>query len=302
MRKIKNLTIKILVFLSAILLTSCNNNNIHREIIKSDFESFIIDSKEQNIITTKKGNTFIIPANSFERIDDTLKCDFDIIEVKLKEFTTISDILMARLFTISDDNLLETEGMFYIEALDGKNELKLKKSTSISLIVPNIKERDGILLFNGRNLNNGINWKLVGKTIPAEDKGELNSLGITSSIDTFRTYELGWINLDKYSILGITNITIKSKISIDDFDFCVILQNSKSIIPGFIIKNEIKFERLILGEKVLLIGIKKKIRNYELIKKEIVINGDDEFIISESKTLSKKQIITELNKLNGIWK
>lgn len=117
-----------------------------------------INTEEDVLITFKEGTKISIPANAF--IDaKTGKPITGKIDLEVKEFYKLSDILMANLTTKSDDKILETGGMLYIDATQNGSKLKLKPEKKINIVFKN-SGKEGMQLFSGEERDSGINWLL----------------------------------------------------------------------------------------------------------------------------------------------
>jgi hypothetical protein len=113
-------------------------------------EKFEVNSKRDTVIETKGGIVFAIPASAF-------RTDAGSVEVVIKEALNPFDIMKAGLSTTSDGKLLETAGMFYINAYKDGKELELVRNIEAS--VPARSIDPGMMLFDGKMDKDGnINW------------------------------------------------------------------------------------------------------------------------------------------------
>ena len=120
-------------------------------------ELFKIKGNRDTVIETKGGIIFTIPARAFlDAKGDEVP---DEIEIEVKEALTASDIIQAGLSNTSNGKLLETGGMFFLNARkDGKN-LLIAQNKGIYTSIPNFHPDKDMQLFEGQRTKNGqINW------------------------------------------------------------------------------------------------------------------------------------------------
>lgn len=136
-------------------------------------QSFVVDASKDITLTCKEGTKISIKANSL--IDEkTGKIALGKIKVFVTEYYTISDMLLAKLSTTSDRHLLESGGMLKIEAFANGEKLKLKDGLTATIEMPAKKKKNNnMLLFNGVQTKNGINWKLAPLIKPVIDDNRI---------------------------------------------------------------------------------------------------------------------------------
>ncbi len=82
------------------------------------------------------------------------------IQISVKEYYKVSDILLANLSTTSGNELMETGGMIYITASSNNENCILKKGQTIEISFPAKERKDEMKLFTGNWENeNHINWQ-----------------------------------------------------------------------------------------------------------------------------------------------
>ncbi|GAB1855327.1 hypothetical protein MHTCC0001_01600 [Flavobacteriaceae bacterium MHTCC 0001] len=123
-------------------------------------QSFKIAVQSDTIITCKEGTTLKIKANTFTKSNGALVTGK--IDLNIAEYYKLSDILLANLSTKSDDKLLETGGMLFVEAIQGQEQLKVNPATPIEISFS--KKKDDMQLFSGNWEGNSINWKLQNQS------------------------------------------------------------------------------------------------------------------------------------------
>ncbi len=120
-------------------------------------EIFIIDSGSDTVIETKNGIVFAIPATAFS--DAEGKAVVGEVELEIKEAMNPMDIMKAGLSTSSDGTMLETGGMFYINARQNGLNLSINKGSGIYASIPDLNPGKNMMLFDGKRMPNGkIDW------------------------------------------------------------------------------------------------------------------------------------------------
>lgn len=120
-------------------------------------QKFVINPERDTIIKGKSGTVLRIYKNTF--INEDGKPVTGNIEIELREAYTPADIVIAGLTTTSDGRLLETEGMIYVNASSGGQQLEIANDKFIGVIAPAGKVKKGMQIFEGQVDSNGINWK-----------------------------------------------------------------------------------------------------------------------------------------------
>ena len=116
----------------------------------SGTESFIIDNAADTIIETDEGVVFGIPANAFNSENKKIR-------LEIKTAISPDKIMLHGLSTTSNGSLLQTAGMFYINAYDNNKPVSLIKKIDVS--VPTKKVNPAMQLFDGVQDSSGrINW------------------------------------------------------------------------------------------------------------------------------------------------
>lgn len=126
------------------------------ESFKKQPEIFSINTNTQVTLELKEGTKIVIPAHAFvdEKSKQTIVGNVDF---KVIEYYELTDILLANLSTVCNDQVLETGGMLFIEATQNGNNLVLKQDKSIAITFNT--DKDGMDLFNGSLNGDFINWE-----------------------------------------------------------------------------------------------------------------------------------------------
>jgi len=140
------------------------------------YQIYPIDAQKDTVITGKDGMVVAIPANSF--VDENGNVVKGKIDFELKEALNTETILKGGLSTTSNGELLETGGMFYINARQNGKSLKIAEGKNIYADVPSDPTKTGMMLFEGERLADGnINWvnpKTIEKPLVPVDIHSLN--------------------------------------------------------------------------------------------------------------------------------
>lgn len=164
MYKLNSIVIKIQSYLIlsffAISITSCSSDNSIISEISFPTIEFTISSKNDTTIFGNQGTRLFIEKGTFQFNDGTLVNDS--INIELKEFYKMSDIILANLSTESNGNLLETAGMLQISAKSKGQEVKIASDKRIVVHFPKQKNSNKSMnLFYGNNNSNvsaATNW------------------------------------------------------------------------------------------------------------------------------------------------
>lgn len=118
---------------------------------------FEIKGEADTVIETTNGIVVSIPAGAFyNKRGEEVK---DNIEIEIKEALSPVDIMEAGLSTTSDGKLLETGGMFYVNARQNGENLTVAKNKGLYVNIPTNNIKKDMMLFEGQRLDNGqINW------------------------------------------------------------------------------------------------------------------------------------------------
>jgi mono/diheme cytochrome c family protein len=120
-------------------------------------QNFDINTEKDTVIETKDGIVFAIPAHSF--LDANGQPAKGNVQLEIKEALKAADIMKAGLTTKSGDKLLETGGMFYINARQDDASLKIDPKNALYAEIPTDEVKPGMQLFTGKRLPNGtIDW------------------------------------------------------------------------------------------------------------------------------------------------
>lgn len=113
-------------------------------------EQFVINNAADTIIETKDGVVFAIPAHAFNASSNN-------IQLEIRTALSAYDIMQNGLSTMSNDAMLQTAGMFYINGYENGQLVSLAKDINVS--VPAREINPGMQLFDAVEDTDGhINW------------------------------------------------------------------------------------------------------------------------------------------------
>lgn len=224
-------------------------------------EIFQINNNKDTILKCNQGTVIYIPKNSFLlESNDPLKSDN--VEFRVTEYYSTVDMLAANLTTQSDNEILETGGMLYIEAYSENTKCVLNNKKQIGIKFKNISEKDSMHIFYGESLESNINWKLSSvEAIDIVEFEELEEQEVYFVVENMPTFNGGdiskfreYINRNlKYPIIAaekgiqgkvfvqftidINGLVTNTKVvrSVDpalDFEALRVIQNSPRWMPG----------------------------------------------------------------------
>ncbi|MFN7312185.1 MAG: OmpA family protein [Bacteroidota bacterium] len=126
-------------------------------------QSFKINPTQPNTIKGKNGTTVFIPANVL--VDENNRAVNKEVTVHLSEFLNTKDALFNSLSTQTNDGkILETGGMFSINAYANNKALKIKKGNALKVVMPSNNMKPDMEIFNGVVNSAGVTeWKATGK-------------------------------------------------------------------------------------------------------------------------------------------
>jgi len=113
-------------------------------------ERFEINTTADTVIETKEGVVFAIPANAFASSSNT-------VQLEIRTALDAYSIMQQGLSTMSNGEMLQTAGMFYINGYENGQPLLLQKEIAVSVPARNINP--AMQLFDGVQDSNGtVNW------------------------------------------------------------------------------------------------------------------------------------------------
>jgi hypothetical protein len=141
-------------------------------------QTFTIASHKDTIIRGERGTLLHFPSNAFAGVAPNTP-----VEIKLKECYDYASMIAEHLTTKSGDDLLQTGGMIYVQALANGKELALQKPMEIQFSSVESKLK-GMQLFSGErkmDRNGAMNWTPLNPTMddgfnPIEEDQKSNAV------------------------------------------------------------------------------------------------------------------------------
>ena len=122
-------------------------------------QQFAIDATRDTIIKGKSGIKIAIGANVF--VDEGGN-PVSSVNIELLEAINVQSFIENNLTTVSGDSILESGGMFYINATSNGKNVKIKDSEALTLSVPAANTMGDMSLFYGKYNDEGkLDWEIV---------------------------------------------------------------------------------------------------------------------------------------------
>ena len=130
----------------------------HKLWAKPDIQRFGFASSKGATIEGKDGILVIVPSNAF--VDSSGKVVSGKVEFKLVEALGIEQMVLYRLQTMSNGSILESGGMFYIEAQVDGTPVKINPARPLYIEVPTVEKKPGMMAFTGKvDAEGKLNWE-----------------------------------------------------------------------------------------------------------------------------------------------
>lgn len=118
---------------------------------------FTILAGRDTVIETSAGMVLAVPANGF--LDEDSKPVTGELSLIVKEALDAASVMRAGLSSMSGNQLLESGGMFFIDARKGEKSIKINPAAGIYTEVPADTIKPGMQLYSGKRLPDGrIDW------------------------------------------------------------------------------------------------------------------------------------------------
>jgi len=176
-------------------------NQIEKRLQKyaPEKEEFKVDPNGISIINCENGTTLKFDPGIFVYADDKLPVKEEII-ISVTEYLTTGDILFKSLTTTSNNQLIETAGMIYVEARAGGRSCEIKNEEYYNIEIPSVTEKENMELFYGEESDNGINWVSAnrGRFLGQDGRQYYNYRNKTSETKFLSEFEGGFEAFYKY--------------------------------------------------------------------------------------------------------
>ena len=133
--------------------------NLYQQLEKKP-QIFSVRTDRDTVITCDEGTTIKIKANTFinEKTGEPITGN---VEVAVKEYYKISDIVLANLTTTSGNRMLESGGMLHIAANSNNENCIIKPGETIEIGFPYQNKKDDMNLFYGKQTENNMEWEFA---------------------------------------------------------------------------------------------------------------------------------------------
>ncbi|MDI1233112.1 MAG: OmpA family protein [bacterium] len=126
-------------------------------------QQYNIDPSKDNTIVGKNGTRVFIPKNSILTSDGRV-LGSEIVNITLEEFLNPNDAIFNQLSTLSNGKILESGGMFNLNASYNGQQLKIKQGESIQVEMPSLNLKNDMQIFVGEKNTQGITvWNPTAK-------------------------------------------------------------------------------------------------------------------------------------------
>ncbi|MBI1223067.1 MAG: OmpA family protein [Bacteroidetes bacterium] len=151
-------------------------------------QQFSFADKGPQAITGEKGTQLLLPSGAFQLADGT-PVENDQVAFVLQEFPGMGHGITHQLTTLADGKLLESGGMFRIEATYKGQELSLRKGKEIKVQLPSDNVQKGMSVFVGeKDAKGDVVWKKTEKEFKAIDTTEKPKMPLIGMGDQVRSY------------------------------------------------------------------------------------------------------------------
>lgn len=133
-------------------------------------QTFTVSSSKPTKVKGKKGTTIFINPSNLETVDG--KPVEEKIQVELKELTSQQELLRANAQTVSNGQLLESGGAYYINMTSNGKQLKLKSGKSLSVVFPKLTNKEMSLFYGQRDSLGQMNWVSVDAQLIVNQRSE----------------------------------------------------------------------------------------------------------------------------------
>jgi hypothetical protein len=210
---------------------------------------------------------------------ESIKAENNSINVEIKEFYELNDMLLNNLSTEMDSGYIETGGMLHLSIRDSNNTELTADEVTCKIKFAGT-EKKGMQLFTGVSQGYEVKWNSNSGYIIANenDTAEIRiQAEMIRNRKYFDVFKFGWINCDRFiNIEQKENLTIKSsQKDLHNISVFVVLKSFSSILmSSFDKKKEVNFIGLPKNEIVTVIFLarKKDVLYYNIIDHKL--NGE----------------------------
>jgi TonB family protein len=153
------------------------------------FEAAISNDRD-TILSLPQGTRLLIPSNAF----GTRRGNPRLVNLKVREYYSLADIVSENLTTTTKDNILETGGMIHIVASGDGEECSLNSGKEIQISFPVNVWKPGMQLFRGtRDSLKRIEWE-----VPPSEQTTLEVSNLNFVVEQMPEFPGGYEALTRY--------------------------------------------------------------------------------------------------------
>lgn len=255
---------KYILLFFAIAISGCQlddkkNKLQTASINQRSYKEFVISNSNDTVVNLEDSLRLLIKAGAFIKSIDY--SSFDSIVIKYSGYNKLSEMIMKELSTMSDTQLLKTNGMFFIDVIDKKTKNKIREIKDSSLVLycekMNCYEWS---LFYGDTTNKRLNWLLPLISLDQMPQPFIEDFYKETG---FYLKNIGWLNFDQFiQIKGKKDKIIIRKQEFDEEKYFIIMKNYKCIVYAKDSIGIAKFEFMPIGEPATIIA--KGVENNQL--------------------------------------
>lgn len=124
--------------------------------IRKESQKFSVYGNRDTLVVGENGTIFSIPKGTF--VNDRNEVVEGKIGIELIEASTVSDFLMNGLQTVSNEEILQSDGMVFIDATFNNEPIRIASGKEISVEIKSDWIDPKMKLFKGDLSNNTLNW------------------------------------------------------------------------------------------------------------------------------------------------
>lgn len=294
---------------------------------KSNQESQSFKNIDGATFYLQSGNIIEFKSMNFEGLSD------EVITVTIKEFTSKSDFVKYGVTAHGDKGMLETQGMYHIEALSNDQKINLRRNTSYNLKIKEGKNEVPFYSFYGKEKNGKLAWyknaqeKFYSVNNSSNSKSDFednssegndtvfidNEYGEMEVLDGVYVSEnrivgdyligrfsrLGWINCDRFYNEEET-ITMKLKIdngiSVKPYSVYLIFKDINSVLPLYSVTNgTYQTPKIPKGSNVTIFAVQTDGKELQKLGFKDVVTSDEKILMISAKKVSKDEVDKMMN-------
>jgi len=219
-----------------------------------------------NVISTPKGTEFRFKSDMF-LFENGDYCSCEDVRLQILEVDKKRDYVVHQTSTVSNNQLLISDGAYHISASYRGQELILAPGHQICFILPSDKLDFEMELFYGEQTTDQFNWIQASQNTQSASSiraGEWSNIDSSEIIVGYECFSdrMSWINVDKFASNGPKNplcIEINDSYDGDNTVMFAILKTEKSILKLYFDSTQQGFctSNIPIGTHVYLVGVHK---------------------------------------------